>query len=157
MTRTRCVATMLSGGHAPNALPQRAEANVNCRIFPGVKPEAIRGELQRLAGDDVKVELVDNVIIYSDASPLRADIVDALTAAVATRFKDAPLLPIMEVGASDSAFTRAVGIPSYGIGTLWAYAGEKPNLHGLDERVSVEAFHDQVPIWTELIRRLAGR
>ena len=60
-TRTRCVATKLSGGHAPNALPQKAEANVNCRIFPGVKIETVRQQLQALAGPDVKVEIVDHI------------------------------------------------------------------------------------------------
>src|SRR5918997_564160 len=93
-TRTRCVATMLSGGHAPNALPQRAEANVNCRIFPGVKIETVRQQLQALAGRDVTVTLdAASTTPETDVSPLRKDVVDAYRAAVATRFPGAPILP----------------------------------------------------------------
>ena len=154
-TRTRCVATMLSGGHAPNALPQRAEANVNCRIFPGVTPEAIRDELQAVAGQDVTVDIKDKPT-YSAASPLRQDVLDAYAAAVATRIKDAPILPFMEAGASDGAFTRAAGIPTYGVSSVWGYSGESDNIHGLNERVLIDGFHGQMPIWEELIRRLAG-
>ncbi len=154
-TRTRCVATMLSGGHAPNALPQKAEANVNCRIFPGVKIETIRTELQALAGPDVAVTLADSSP-ESGPSPLRDDVVDAYKAAVATRFKDAPIIPMMSAGATDGSYFRNVGIPVYGVGGLWGIVGEKQGAHGLDERVLIEGFHGQVPIWEELLRRLAG-
>ena len=155
LTRTRCVATMLSGGHAPNALPQKAEANVNCRIFPGVKIETIRSQLQALAGPDVAVT-VDDPSPESDPSPLRQDVVDAYGAAVATRFKDAPIIPFMSAGATDGSYLRNVGIPVYGVGGLWSIVGEKEGVHGLDERVLIEGFHGQVPIWVDLIRRLAG-
>ena len=84
-TRTRCVATQLSGGHAPNALPQKAEANVNCRIFPGVTPAEVLAELQAIAGQDVKVELV-GAPTASAPTPLRQDFVDAYRAAVGVRF-----------------------------------------------------------------------
>ena len=155
LTRTRCVATMLSGGHAPNALPQKAEANVNCRIFPGAKIETIRSQLQALAGPDVAVT-VDDPSPESDPSPLRQDVVDAYGAAVATRFKDAPIIPFMSAGATDGSYLRNVGIPVYGVGGLWSIVGEKEGVHGLDERVLIEGFHGQVPIWVDLIRRLAG-
>ena len=154
-TRTRCVATMLSGGHAPNALPQKAEANVNCRIFPGVKIDTIRADLQAIAGPDVKVELADSSQ-ESGASPVRADILDAYKAAVATRFKDAPIIPMMSAGATDGAAIRNAGIPVYGVGGLWSIVGQSSGAHGLDERVLIEGFHGQVPIWEELLRRLAG-
>ena len=154
-TRTRCVATMLSGGHAPNALPQKAGANVNCRIFPGVKVDTIRAELQAIAGPDVKVELADSSP-ESGPSPLRADVVDAYKAAVATRFKDAPLVPMMSAGATDGSYLRNAGLPVYGVGGLWGVVGEQSGAHGLDERVLIEGFHGQVPIWEDLLRRLAG-
>lgn len=155
ITRTRCVATMLSGGHAANALPQKAEANVNCRIFPGMKVEAVRLQLQALAGPDVTVTV--DPAPESDPSPLRADIVEAYRAAVATRFKDAPIIPFMSAGATDGAYLRNAGIPVYGVGGLWGIVGEKEGVHGLDERVLVEGFHGQVPIWEEILRRLAGQ
>lgn len=155
-TRTRCVATMLSAGHAPNALPQRAEANVNCRIFPGVTPDAIRDELQTVAGPDIMVEIKDKPT-YSAASPLRQDVLNAYTAGVAARIKGAPILPFMEAGASDGAFTRAVGIPTYGVNSVWGFSGESDNIHGLNERVLIDGFHGQIPIWESMIRDLAGR
>ncbi len=155
-TRTRCVATMLSGGHAPNALPQKAEANVNCRIFPGVRKEEVRQQLQTLSGPDIKIEMDEYSSPETEPSPIRADIVDAYRAAVATRFKGAPIVPIMSAGATDGAFLRGQGIPVYGFGGLWGIAGEQEGAHGLDERVLVDGFHGQVPIWMEMLRRVAG-
>lgn len=154
-TRTRCVATMLSGGHAPNALPQKAEANVNCRVFPGVKLEEVRRQLQSVAGPDVTVTLVDSSPA-SDVSPMRADIVEAYRAAVATRFKDANIIPVQSAGATDGSYLRSTGMPVYGVGGLWGYLTEPSGAHGLDERVLAEGFHDQVPIWVDLLSRLAG-
>ena len=154
-TRTRCVATQLSGGHAPNALPQKAEANVNCRIFPGVTPTEVLAELQAIAGQDVKVELV-GAPTASAPTPLRQDIVDAYRAAVGVKFKDVTILPWMSAGATDGNYLRAVGIPVYGVGGIWGYLNQPSGAHGLDERILVEAFHGQIPIWEDLLRRLAG-
>lgn len=153
LTRTRCVATMLSGGHAPNALPQKAEANVNCRIFPGVKAEDVREQLQTLAGPDVTITM--DASPSSDPSPLRADVTEAYRAAVATRFPGAPVVPLMSAGATDGAYLRNVGIPVYGFGGYWSIVGEKEGVHGLDERVNADGFHGQIPIWMEMIRRVA--
>lgn len=156
-TRTRCVATMLSGGHAPNALPQKAEANVNCRIFPSVKVEEVRQQLQALAGPDVMVTAVEGSQTPETApTPIRQDVLDAYKAAVATRFKDAPVVPYQSAGATDGAFLRANGIPVYGFGGLWGIVGEREGAHGLDERVSADGFHGQIPIWMEMLKRLAG-
>jgi acetylornithine deacetylase/succinyl-diaminopimelate desuccinylase-like protein len=156
-TRTRCVTTMLSGGHAPNALPQRAEANVNCRIFPGVKIETIRQQLQQLAGPDVTVTTIqESTTPETDPSPLREDVAEAYRAAVGTRFPNAPIVPYMSAGATDGAYLRAVGIPVYGVGGSWGILGEKYGSHGLDEKVWIDGFHGQVPITVDLIRRLAS-
>jgi acetylornithine deacetylase/succinyl-diaminopimelate desuccinylase-like protein len=155
LTRTRCVATMLGGGHAPNALPQKAEANVNCRIFPGTTAEEVKVQLQALSGPDVSVTL-DNSSPASDPSPLRTDITEAYRSAVATRFKDAPLVPLMSAGATDGSYLRNAGIPVYGFGGLWGIVGEKEGVHGLDERVLADGFHGQIPIWMEMLRRVAG-
>ena len=156
-TRTRCVATQLSGGHAPNALPQRAEANVNCRIFPGVKIEDVRRQLQALAGPDVTVTTDEaSTTPETAATPLRKDVIDAYRAAVATRFPGADIVPAMSAGATDGAYLRAAGMPVYGVGGLWGVLGQSSGAHGLDERVLIEGFHGQVPIWEEILRRLAG-
>jgi acetylornithine deacetylase/succinyl-diaminopimelate desuccinylase-like protein len=153
-TRTRCVATQFTGGHAPNALPQRAEANVNCRIFPGVKTDEVLEELRSIAGKEVAVELVDGGD-WSDPSPLREDVLTAYRSAVVKRFPGAPVVPSMSAGASDAIFTRRAGIPTYGVGGLWGYVGEPSGAHGLNERIRVEAFHDQIDIWEAMLRELA--
>jgi acetylornithine deacetylase/succinyl-diaminopimelate desuccinylase-like protein len=156
-TRTRCVATQLSGGHAPNALPQRAEANVNCRIFPGVKIEAVRQQLQALAGPDVSVTTDEASTTPETApSPLREDVTEAYRAAVAARFPEVKIIPVQSAGATDGAYIRAAGIPVYGVGGLWGVLGEPSGAHGLDERVLIEGFHGQVPIIADMLRRLAG-
>lgn len=156
-TRTRCVATMLSGGHAPNALPQKAEANVNCRIFPGVRVNDVRSQLQALSGLDVTVAAVEGSQTPETApSPLRSDITDAYVAAVGTRFPNAPVVPFQSAGATDGAFLRSAGIPVYGFGGLWGIVGQQEGAHGLDERVWAEGFHGQVPIWMEMLKRVAG-
>jgi acetylornithine deacetylase/succinyl-diaminopimelate desuccinylase-like protein len=153
-TRTRCVATQVTGGHAPNALPQRAEANVNCRIFPGVKSDEVLADLRAIAGKEVAVELVEGGE-WSEPSPLRDDVVNAYRSAVVKRFPGAAIVPSMSAGASDAIFTRRAGIPTYGVGGLWGYLGEPLGAHGLNERVRVEAFHDQVDIWEHMLRELA--
>jgi acetylornithine deacetylase/succinyl-diaminopimelate desuccinylase-like protein len=153
-TRTRCVATQLTAGHAPNALPQRAEAIVNCRIFPGVKPEDVQAELQALAGREVEVELADGGQ-WSDPSPVRDDVLAAYRHAIQQRFPDAAIVPVMSAGASDALYLRAAGIPTYGVDGLWGYVGEPLGAHGLDERIRVESFHDDVDIWEAMLRELA--
>jgi acetylornithine deacetylase/succinyl-diaminopimelate desuccinylase-like protein len=138
-------------------LPQRAEANVNCRIFPGVKIETVRQQLQALSGPDVVVTTIqESTTPETAASPLRADITEAYRAAIHTRFPGAPLVPQMSGGATDGAYLRSVGIPVYGVGGTWGVYGEKGGAHGLDEKVWIDGFHGQVPITVEMLRRLAG-
>jgi len=155
-TRTRCVATQLEGGHAENALPQTAKATVNCRIFPGVDPKAVEATLQTIAGLHVKVAPTDPVT-WSKASPLRKDVVDAFTAAIRKRYPGAPISPYMSAGATDGLFFRAVGIPVYGVGLAWEYQGGGPSgVHGLNEKLPVKAFHEEIDMFTDMLRELAG-
>lgn len=154
-TRTRCVATQISGGHAPNALPQHVEANVNCRIFPGVPVETVRQQLQAIAGPDVTVELVEGGAT-SDPTVLRDDVLQAYREAVQRRFPGVEIVPTQSAGASDAVFLRAAGIPTYGVGGLWSFVGDQSGVHGLNERVPVKAFEDSVDIWQDIIARLAG-
>lgn len=154
-TRTRCVATQLAAGHAPNALPQSAQANINCRIFPGVKTEDVLKELQAIAGREVKVELVDGGLA-SDPSPLREDVLNAYRSAVQKRFPSVPVVPNMSAHGSDAVHTRAAGIPTYGVAGGWGYIGDGPSgIHGLNERQRVDAVHGQIDIWEEMVRELA--
>ncbi|MGP1283799.1 MAG: M20/M25/M40 family metallo-hydrolase [Parasphingopyxis sp.] len=155
-TRTRCVATQISGGHAPNALPQSAEATVNCRIFPGTPTEEILETLQRLAGQHVEVTMMEGSGAWSDPSPIDDELFAAYREAVAIHFPDAPIIPFMSAGATDAIFTRGAGIPTYGIGGTWTIAGEPVGAHGLDERILADAFHGSIDIWESLLRTVAG-
>jgi acetylornithine deacetylase/succinyl-diaminopimelate desuccinylase-like protein len=155
LTRTRCVATRLEGGHADNALPQMARATVNCRIFPGVDPAGVLATLRGLgAPDNVAVEPID-VARPTDASPLRADVVSAYTEAVRARHPGAAIVPDMSTGATDGLYFRARGIPVYGVDGSWLVVPVDERAHGRDERLPVRAFYDDVDHWTDLIRRLA--
>ena len=156
-TRTRCVATLLSGGHADNALPQLATATVNCRILPGVSPDAIGRELQTLVADPgVVVTRLDHNASTS-ASPLRPDVVGAYTDAVHARFPTSKIIPQMSAGATDGAKFRAVGIPVYGVDGGWIVSPEDERAHGRDERLPVKAFADDILHWQAMLPRLAAQ
>ncbi|QJB69571.1 M20/M25/M40 family metallo-hydrolase [Parasphingorhabdus halotolerans] len=156
LTRTRCVATKLAGGHADNALPQLAQATVNCRIFPGVDPVAVKAELEQIAGEGVAVEQSDSFGASTPASPLRADVVGAYTKAIQKRFPDMPIVPSMSTGATDGVFFRGIGIPVYGVSGIWLKIPEDARAHGLDERIPVESFHMNIGVWEDMLRELAG-
>ncbi len=114
--RTTCVATMLDAGHATNALPQRARANVNCRIFPGVSGEAVREQLEKLvANPNVKVTMLDVRGPASPPPPLSSKIMGPLEKLNAQYFPGVPVLPILQAGATDGLYLNGVGIPTYGI------------------------------------------
>lgn len=155
LTRTRCVATMLTGGHAPNALPQLARATVNCRILPGVSPDAIRDELQKIAGDKVEVTRLDDNVASLD-SPLRPDVLQAYTDSVHARFPNAPVIPEMSTGASDARPFRVQGIPIYGVDGSWGIVPDDVRAHGRDERLPVKALDDDVDHWVRMLEKLAG-
>ena len=155
-TRTRCVATLLSGGHAENALPQLAEATVNCRILPGVDPTTVTAELQSLVGAGVEVSVVD-AGQPTPASPLRDDVVAAYTAAVEAQHPGSPVIPQMSTGATDGLFFRAIGIPVYGVSGAWGVSPDDERAHGLDERLSIRSLNDNVRHWESMLRDLAGK
>jgi acetylornithine deacetylase/succinyl-diaminopimelate desuccinylase-like protein len=154
-TRTTCVATMLGGGHAENALPQTATANVNCRIFPGVKIEDVRTTLQQVIGKDIEVKLVGDPL-WSDASPLRPDLVKAVTRAVHAIHPGVPVVPAQTSGATDGLVFRAAGIPTYGVDGNFMKS-EDDFAHGLNERLLVRSFYDSLVYWHTLLKDLAGR
>ena len=158
LTRTRCVATMLEGGHADNALPQSAKATVNCRIFPGVQPKDVQAELQQLAGPKVTVTPDPNYIGEpTPPSPLRPDVLKAVTAAIqAIHGLQMHVTPIMSTGASDGSFFRAQGIPVYDVDGSWGISPDDERAHGLDERLPVRALYDDVVHWEMLFKSLAG-
>ena len=157
LTRTRCVPTRLFGGHADNALPQLATAMVNCRIIPGVDPNAIRDELAKVAGDPGVVVTRNDDYVASLASPLRLDVTAAYTKAVTTLHPGMPIFPEMSTGASDARPFRVAGVPVYGVAGAWARVPIDLRAHGKDERLPVAALDDSVAHWKILMRELAGK
>ncbi len=153
--RTTCVATMLDGGHALNALPQRATANINCRIFPGVSVASVKATLNKVVADPtVKITVQQPPPVQSPASPLRADIVAAVTATVHERYPGLDVVPNMSAGASDSMYFRNAGIPSYGVSPNFA----KPNdsfAHGLNEKLLASEVPAALDFWHSLLTKLA--
>ena len=155
LVRTTCVPTMIEGGHAPNALPQSASGNVNCRIFPGTSRAEIVEQLKQVVNDPaVTFELIDDGSIEAPASPLTEDFMAAVESAVHARAPGLAITPAMEAGATDSMFFRARGIPAYGVSAIFmkpddAYA------HGLNERIPLDTLDPGVKQWEDLLHNLA--
>ncbi|NUQ29179.1 MAG: M20/M25/M40 family metallo-hydrolase [Acidobacteriaceae bacterium] len=146
---TTCVATMIQGGHAPNALPNKVQANVNCRILPGHTQEQVREELVRVIGDtEVKVAYKSDGGRVTDTAPNRASaapppplpaVFDPLKQVVEQMWPELVIVPSMEFGATDSIYTMAAGMPSYGISGMGMDRDEN-RAHGKDERIKVPDF-----------------
>lgn len=153
--RTTCVATEIDGGHAPNALPQKAVANINCRIFPGVSYAEVQKTLTEVIADPaVEITLPGSGSVVSDASPLRADVMKAVTKAVHARYPGLSIVPSMSAGATDSMHFRAEGVPSYGVSGLFMKDSDE-FAHGLDERVPVSAIDGALAHWDSVLKALA--
>jgi acetylornithine deacetylase/succinyl-diaminopimelate desuccinylase-like protein len=157
MLRTTCVATQLSGGHAINALPQRAMATVNCRVLPGVAPASVVAQLLSVIADTaVHAETRPPIKPAAAASPMREDVLKLLTRAVAKSWgPSVRVQPTMSRGATDGSFIRATGIPVY---TLWHVPLDPADMraHGRDERILAKSFDESVAFARDLIREAAG-
>jgi len=165
LLHTTCVATMLSGGHARNALPQKARANVNCRIFPGEDPEGVRKTLERVVGDPkVSVSFVpektaDGQLIPIVAvlpSPVLPEVTTALERTLATMWPGVPMVPTMSTGASDGKFLRIAGIPAYGVSCMF-FDMDDHRSHGKDERIVAQDFYDGVEFAYRLVKTLSAK
>jgi acetylornithine deacetylase/succinyl-diaminopimelate desuccinylase-like protein len=161
--RTTCVATMLSGGHAPNALPQTARANVNCRILPGEDPSKIKDTLIKVVDDPqinvtfVEQRSADGELILPEKvppSPLRPDLMKSVEASAAAIWGPLPIMPVMDTGASDGRYLRTAGIPTYGIAGVFLDLDNR-RAHGQDERVRVQDFYDGVEFNYKLMQAVA--
>jgi carboxypeptidase PM20D1 len=152
---TTCVATMVSGGHALNALPQRATANVNCRIFPGHSMESIRAELETAVADPaVTIKDVSQGSVATPASPLRPDVKAAIETSLHKVYPGIPVFPGQASGASDSMWFRSVGVPSYSVSPIFTKPSED-FAHGLNERVPMANFAPGVAYYVNLFSTLA--
>ncbi len=163
--RTTCVATRLDAGHANNALPQSARANVNCRILPGHTREEVRQTLIRVFADPkVEVSYVDNSGRVLDNAPnaqalppvkLRSDVMQTLDKVAGEMWPGTPVVPTMSTGASDGIYTNAAGMPTYGISGV-AIDMNDVRAHGRDERVRVESFYQGVDFYYRYLKALTS-
>lgn len=156
VTGTTCIATLLDGGHAVNALPQRASANINCRIFPGVGAASTLATLKQVVGNDAIQWVIKNAPPEAAASPIRRDLMTAVAEAVHASYPGIPVFPELGSGATDGVFFRAAGIPCYG---LFGVFIKKEDIfyHGLNERVPVASVSTGLTMWHRIITVLAGR
>ncbi len=152
--RTTCVATLLDGGHADNALPQRAGANINCRMLPDDPTDSVMAVIQRVVGAKLKVTKNWDVV-GGPVSPLRADVMGVFTKLTAERFPGAAVIPEMSTGATDGVFTRNAGIPTYGVSAQFGEQSEPSRAHGQEERVGVKSFNDATEFWYAMVKQLA--
>jgi acetylornithine deacetylase/succinyl-diaminopimelate desuccinylase-like protein len=152
--RTTCVATMLEGGHAINALPQLAAATVNCRVLPEDAPEYVLSTLQKVVADDqVSVKQLSE-FSKAAASPMRPDLLKAVSDITTRMWPAVPTVPIMVMGATDGRYLRAAGIPTYGIQGFFMDRDDI-RFHGRDERLGVESFYEGQAFLYELVKRLS--
>jgi acetylornithine deacetylase/succinyl-diaminopimelate desuccinylase-like protein len=153
---TTCVATMVNGGHALNALPQRVTANVNCRIFPGTTFKQVEDELSRVAAEPkMQIHFTNVGTTASPASPMRKDVTDAVRAGLDVAYKGVPIIPSMSSGASDSMWFRVRGVPSYGVAPIFIKDSDDFS-HGLNERTQLFNIAPGVAYWKVLIERLSN-
>ena len=155
LMRTTCVATRLEGGHANNALPQLASANVNCRILPGESPASVKAKLEEAIADPkVAVAFVDEAK-PSQPSPLTPTIMEPLETISAAMFPGVTVVPVMGTGATDGLYLRNAGIPTYGVEGIF-YERDDNRSHGRDERVGVKQFFEGLEFQYRLIKALAA-
>ncbi|HEY9237166.1 MAG TPA: M20/M25/M40 family metallo-hydrolase, partial [Phenylobacterium sp.] len=157
MMRTTCVATMVNAGHAPNALPQRARANVNCRILPGEGVEEARQALVKVLADDaIKVTTVGSPSPVSPPPTLSKDIMGPIEKVSAKLWPGVPVVPVMATGATDGRFLNAVGVPAYGLtGFFSELAGN--GAHGLNEKMRVRSLYEGRDFLYEVVKIYANQ
>ena len=154
-TRTTCIATMLRGGHAENALPQSATATVNCRIFPGIGAAATEARLKEVVdNEDVNIELMGEVT-ESPSSKLRPDVLAAIQKSLTARGFDAPIVPYLESGGTDGMHYRTLGYDTVAISGAAAKSSDM-FAHGLNERLPVEGFYGGLDHWHIILKDLAS-
>jgi acetylornithine deacetylase/succinyl-diaminopimelate desuccinylase-like protein len=146
---------MASAGHAPNALPQRATANVNCRILPGEDPHAVQQQLAKVVNNpSVSITPVD-AAKPSPPSPLTPEVMQAITRVTEEMFPGVPVIPFMSTGATDGLYFRQAGIPIYGVSGLFTDMDDN-RAHGRDERMGVKDFFDGQEFLWWLVNGLSG-
>jgi acetylornithine deacetylase/succinyl-diaminopimelate desuccinylase-like protein len=154
LLRTTCVATMLSGGHAENALPQTASAVVNCRLLPVDKPEEIQKTLVRVLADEKIQVSVMTAAQPSQFAPMNPQVMSAVTAATEKFWPGLRVIPNMSTGATDAVYLRGAGIPTYGVSGIFSDEDDI-RAHGRDERILVKSFYEGVDFMYSVVTTLA--
>jgi acetylornithine deacetylase/succinyl-diaminopimelate desuccinylase-like protein len=155
--RTTCVTTMLNAGHAPNALPQRARANVNCRIFPGVPVEQVQATLAKLADDPaVKITVAEGGMPAASAPPLTPKVLGPIEKLSQQMWPGVPVVPILQAGATDATFLNAAGIPAFGVSGIF-YDPDLGHIHGLNERIRVKSVMEGREFLYRLVKAYADQ
>ncbi|HMI56829.1 MAG TPA: M20/M25/M40 family metallo-hydrolase [Gemmatimonadaceae bacterium] len=155
MLRTTCVATRLFGGHANNALPQTATANINCRVVPNVDPAQVRLTLLQVMGDTGITMSAPPPLEPSAPSPLTPELMGAVEQLTKQMFGDIPVIPTMSTGATDGMYLRAKGIPTYGVSGLFGDPNDS-RAHGKDERMRVQSLYDGQEFLYRLVKALSS-
>jgi acetylornithine deacetylase/succinyl-diaminopimelate desuccinylase-like protein len=153
--RTTCVATQLEGGHAVNALPQLAAATVNCRVLPEDTEQYVLETLKKVVADDQVVFNALGARTKGPASEMRPDVMQAVSRATENLWPGVPAVPIMVMGATDGAYLRAAGIPTYGVQGFFMDRDDI-RFHGRDERMGVQAFYEGQAFLYDVVKRLAS-
>jgi len=156
MLRTTCVATMINGGHAENALPQTATAIVNCRILPNDDPEKIKETLIKVFDDKDIVVTTKNVAKISPPSPMTSEVVRPIEKITQQMWPGIPVVPTMSTGATDGAYLRKSGIPTYGVSGIFSDIGDV-RAHGKDERIGVKSFYEGQEFLYLLVKEYCGK
>ena len=157
LLRTTCVATLIDGGHAQNALPQKVTANVNCRMFPGRSADETEAMLVGAIGNpDVKIEQKVRGKPIAKAPPMTPALIGPMEQLAAKRWPGVPVIPTMSTGATDGVYLAAVGIPTYGVPGTWGDP-DGNGTHGLNERMEVRALMEGRDYLYELVRLLSGK
>src|SRR5690349_13210957 len=164
MLRTTCVATGLKGGHAQNALPQLAEANINCRKFPDESAEQVRAELARVIGDTTVEVIIEGrqggagaaAPASSPALSLVPELMEPVAKITKEMFGNIPVIPVMSTGATDSRFFRVQGVPAFGVSGLFSDPSVDARAHGKDERMRMQSFFEGQEFLYRLTKALAS-
>ena len=154
LLRTTCVATLISGGHAENALPQRARATIQCRMMPGDSEANVRAQLSATLDDPAIKVTLDAPPIVSPESPPTPQIMGKIEALAHSMWPGVPVIPTMATGFSDDRQTRNAGIPSYDVSGVWVDVDEN-RAHGRDERIGVQAFDESIEFTYRLLKSMS--
>jgi acetylornithine deacetylase/succinyl-diaminopimelate desuccinylase-like protein len=154
LMRTTCVATMIKGGQAENALPREVSATINCRMLPGTNSAEVQATLQGLVDNDEIMFTSIYTAIPSPASVLPGELLESIESLVEASWPGVPVIPEMSTGATDGLFLRSAGMPVFGV-SGWFNRPEDMRAHGLDEKIGVAEFHQGTEFWYHMLKALS--